>query len=760
MLDLHSHLLPGLDDGASDLEQSLAMARVAVQDGIQGVVCTPHWVLGQYENERSRVLAAVKEFQARLDEHGIPLRLYPGAELRLDVSLLERLEGREVLTLNDTGRYVLLELPEDTLPRNLDDFFWDLHMRDMKPIISHPERNLAIQRDPPRLYEWVNMGILCQLTAASLLGRFGKEVQRFSVFLLEHRLVHCLVTDSHGIGRRTPRLSEACKVIKSMSGNRSDRILYENPERIVHGEPIAFEDPVPIPGRASRLSLWKRMLPPFLRAFVALIFLGSLSACNGGYGPAIQEIHPEEKVTVGWNSKTDRFELARRKTFSEPQKTEEAAETAEAGETTGAGKAGPGSQSAVHQIQVPEAAQNEEEKVIELQSRELSRREYILEKFKGKHVVFPRDLPPEGAEKPTYRIGPEDELHISVWQNPDLSVNALVQSDGKISLPLVGELDAAGLQVPELESLLQREYARYVEKPNVTVTVVAANSLKVFITGAVRISTFTAGNLPSGFPLRGDKRLLTALSQVEIQENADLSETYVIRGNTIIPLDLDRLLKDGDTSQNILLKPADTVVIPAQIKEVSVLGEVGKPGQLMLRRRTTLLGALAAAGGVNRQTAVLDMAYLARRGRILPVNFKRLVDEGDLNQNILVEDKDIISIPSSKQAIVYVLGEVKNPKVVHFTDTMDVLEAIDEAGDFLLSANRSQVVVVRGGLHSPKVYAVDALQMMRGETGERFVLNRNDIVYVPRSPIGDWNAFVTQVLPTALTIYYIKSTAD
>lgn len=748
MLDLHCHLLPGLDDGASDLEQSLAMARVAVQDGIQGVVCTPHWVLGQYENKRSEILTAVKELQARLDEHAIPLRLYPGAELRLDVSLLERLEAGEVLTLNDTGRYVLLELPEDTLPQNLDDFFWDLQVRNMIPIISHPERNLMLQRDPHMLYQWVDMGILGQLTAASLLGRFGKEVQKFSIFLLEHRLVHCLVTDSHGIGRRSPRLSEAYKVIKSMSGNLSDHMLHENPKRIIHGEPIAFEEPIPIPGKASRLSLWKRMLPPFLRSFAVLIFLAWLSACNGGYGPPIQEIHPEEKVTVGWNNKTDRFELARRKTFSEPQKTSEA------------GQVQPVSNSAVQQIEVPGVAQAGEGKIIQLQRQELSRREYILEKFKGKHVIFPRDLPPEGAERPTFRLGPEDELHISVWQNPDLSLNAVVRSDGKISLPLVGELDVSGLQIPELESLLEREYARYVEKPNVTVTVIAANSLKVFITGAVRISTFTAGPLPSGFPLRGDKRLLTALSQVEIQSNADLTETYVVRGDTIIPLDLNRLLKDGDTSQNILLKPADTVVIPAQIKEVSVLGEVGTPGQLMVKRRTTLLEALAAAGGVKRETAVLDMAYLARQGRILPVNFKRLIDRGDLDQNILLEDKDVIYVPSSKQSIVYVLGEVKNPKVVHFTDTLDLFEAIGEAGDFLTTANRSQVVVVRGGLQSPKVYAVDALQMMRGETGQRFVLDRYDIVYVPRTPIADWNVFVNQLLPTAVFALTVKSTTQ
>ncbi|MFH1951768.1 MAG: CpsB/CapC family capsule biosynthesis tyrosine phosphatase, partial [Pseudomonadota bacterium] len=593
---------------------------------------------------------------------------------------------------------------------------------------------------PARLYHWVQMGVLTQLTAASLLGCFGKEVQKVSALLLEHHLVHILVTDAHGLSMRTPKLSEACQLIESMKGREVMRkMAYETPERIIRGEPVAPDEPIPISARSSRFSLRKRFFSFSLKMFALTLLL---SACMPASGPAIREIHPEERTSISWSKENVRWELQRKPAAPTPSSKPE----------SGGG--------AIQQIETAKISQAAEEKIIQLRRLELSPREYILEKFKGKQVMFPEELPQERPEGLIYRIGPEDEMHLFVWQNPDLSLNVVVRSDGKISLPLVGEQDVAGLQISELENLLEREYARYIEKPNVTITVTAANSLKVFITGAVQVSTFTAGPLPSGFPLRGDKRLLTALSQVTILENADLTEAYIVRGNNIIPLDLDRLLKDGDMTQNVLLKPADTVVIPARIKEITILGEVNRPGRHKVERRTTVLDALSVAGGVNRETAVLDMAYVARRGRILPANFKRLIDASDLDQNIFLEDRDIIYVPSSKQNKIFVLGEVKSPKVVRFVDPMDLMEAIGEAGDFLTTANRQQVVVVRGGLHEPKAYAVNVLQMMKGQTHERFVLDRYDIVFVPRTVIADWNVFLSQLLPSVIFGNAVKDLTD
>ena len=715
MFDLHSHILPGLDDGASDWDQSLAMARMAVRDGIRHVVCTPHWVPGRYDNSRSLILKAVEDFRRRLREQDISLHVYPGAELRLDVSLCQGLEDREILSINDTGRYALIELSPDSLPTNLEHFFWDLQIKGITPIISHPERNPVLARDPERLYRWVNSGVLGQLTAASLLGHFGKEVRKFSFLLLRCRMVHMLVTDAHGLRVRTPMLSEACDVMESLNGKRSvEQMVYENPERIIQGEPITPDEPVPVGRRTFCSTGWRRLVPAFIKSLCLFVVpLLVLSAC--ATGTAVQEIRVEEKA---------------------PLKASAGDRTTEA--------------SAVQQIEVSGAPAGRVDKTAGMQRREIAPREYAREKFKGKKVVFPEELvEKDNGEPPAFRIGQGDVLQVFVWQQDNLTVETEVRSDDKISLPLIGEVRASGLKIPELEAVVRGKYKEFVEKPFVTVTVKEVRSHRVFITGAVKLpqSQRIEKYIP-GIPLLGDNRLLTALSQVEIDPDADLREAYLLRNDTVVPLDLLRLLKDGDQTQNILLRPRDTVVIPGNIKKVYILGEVEKPGEYRVPRRTTLLDALALAGGHKPDTAALNLAYLSREGGILPVDFKKLIDRAGMDQNIIVEDRDLVYIPSSKTNKIFVLGEVKKPGVFRFADRVDVVEAIAQAGDFQISANPKQVVVVRGGLKQPRVYALNVAMMTTEATKGKFFLQPEDIVFVPRSWIGDWNAFVSQLVPS------------
>ena len=152
-------MLPGLDDGSPDCEQSLVMARIAVADGIRDVVCTPHWAPGAFENTRLPVLRALKEFQEKLCDNGIPLTVHPGAELRLDPDLIRKIDSGEILTLNDTGRFALIELPDMFLPRSLEVFFRNMLSCGITPVISHPERNHAFLRDPMPLFQVGRDGI-------------------------------------------------------------------------------------------------------------------------------------------------------------------------------------------------------------------------------------------------------------------------------------------------------------------------------------------------------------------------------------------------------------------------------------------------------------------------------------------------------------------------------------------------------------------------------------------------------------------------
>lgn len=260
MIDIHNHILPGIDDGATDWEQSIAMAHVAVEDGITDIVCTPHWVLGKYENTRGTVLTLLDELKKRLSDNGIALRLHPGMELRLDSSLISRIQEGEILTINDRKAYALIELPEEALPRNLEDFFWQLQLQNIKPIIGHVERNPVLRQDPIRLYRWAEMGIITQVTAASLLEEFSPEIRDFAIQIVEHRMVHVLVTDAHGLRMRTPKLSDAYKVVENILGPDGAReMTCDLPGRILMGEPVLTAEPIPMYMPSSRPSFWQRI---------------------------------------------------------------------------------------------------------------------------------------------------------------------------------------------------------------------------------------------------------------------------------------------------------------------------------------------------------------------------------------------------------------------------------------------------------------------------------------------------------------------
>lgn len=253
MIDMHNHILPGLDDGASSWEQTLTMARVAAEDGITEMVCTPHWVLGKYENTRPVILETFAEFKKRVAEENIPLVVYPGAELRLDISLPQRIKAGELLTINDGGSYALIELPEESLPDNLEEFFWQLQLQNIKPIIGHVERNAALRQDPARLYRLAEMDILMQITAASILEEFTVEVRDFAVQLLEHRMIHMVVTDSHGLRARVPKLSRAYKVIEEILGREiAHEMTHDIPKRIIQGKSVMTADPIPFQKPSSR----------------------------------------------------------------------------------------------------------------------------------------------------------------------------------------------------------------------------------------------------------------------------------------------------------------------------------------------------------------------------------------------------------------------------------------------------------------------------------------------------------------------------
>lgn len=207
MVDLHCHILPGIDDGAADLKTSLAMAKIAAADGIHTIACTPHIYPGLYENTAPGIRMAIAKFQAELDKRSIPLRLVEGADVHLEPGLAGSIKAGRVPTLAGS-RYLLLEPPHHVAPPRFQDSVFELVVAGYVPVITHPERLTWIEDHYAVFPQLVEMGAWMQLTAGSLTGRFGRRPKYWSERMLDEGLVHILATDSHHFETRPPLLAE------------------------------------------------------------------------------------------------------------------------------------------------------------------------------------------------------------------------------------------------------------------------------------------------------------------------------------------------------------------------------------------------------------------------------------------------------------------------------------------------------------------------------------------------------------------------
>lgn len=255
MIDLHCHILPNVDDGAGSLEESLAMARHAVDGGIHSVVATPHALDGIYENPPDKVTKDVAAFQDALLKNRIDLELYLGSDVHLCPGMSERIRNSEVCTINGTGKFFLLELPSSTVPAGVKDEIFELKMNGITPIISHPERNSTIQQDPNVLYELICGGALGQVTAMSLTGDFGKLAGDTARILVKHRLVQIIASDAHSAQDRPPALSEAlqqaAEILKDY--DEAEPMVTRVPSAILTGAAPDIPDPSPVRRRGGFL---------------------------------------------------------------------------------------------------------------------------------------------------------------------------------------------------------------------------------------------------------------------------------------------------------------------------------------------------------------------------------------------------------------------------------------------------------------------------------------------------------------------------
>lgn len=258
LVDIHCHLLPRIDDGAKSWDESLAMAEIAVSEGIVTSIVTPHQMGTFSHNRGDKIRSLTAELQQLLDNRGVALRVLPGADVRVEPGLVPALQSGEVLTLADKRRHVLLELPHE-LYMPLEDVLARLERAGMVGILSHPERNQGLISRPELVETLVQRGCLMQVTAGSLLGTFGPQSQTMAEWMIQRGLAQFLATDAHGPKSRRPHMQRAYERVAQLSDlEQADQICSRNPAAVVVGESVAIQLRQTQRRRLASWFRWKR----------------------------------------------------------------------------------------------------------------------------------------------------------------------------------------------------------------------------------------------------------------------------------------------------------------------------------------------------------------------------------------------------------------------------------------------------------------------------------------------------------------------
>ncbi|MBE0363247.1 protein-tyrosine phosphatase [Pseudoalteromonas ulvae UL12] len=235
MIDIHCHLIPGIDDGAKDMADALSLLRMAANDGTTRMVITPHIHFGRFENSKEAIWTEFFALKHAAFEAGIDIDLSVAAEVRIDADMLPLIEKKRLPLLGEFEgqQFLLLELPHSHVPTGCENLIKWLRSHNITPLIAHPERNRDIQKQPHRIKTLQRLGCWFQLTGASLTGQFGETCQQLSEQFLRDGIINVVASDGHNLHRRPPVLREArAKVVELMGEEVAEQLFYTNPYNI------------------------------------------------------------------------------------------------------------------------------------------------------------------------------------------------------------------------------------------------------------------------------------------------------------------------------------------------------------------------------------------------------------------------------------------------------------------------------------------------------------------------------------------------
>ena len=261
MVDIHSHILPNIDDGASSMEESIQMLEASIASGVDAIVATPHLYPGTYVAPTEERDKRLKALRAEVQQRELPIEIIAGRECLFSPAIYDYEKDLGKLTINDNGKYLLIESPMQEIPKYVTQMIFDIQVQGVTPIIAHVERYTDIISDPNLALKYIDVGCLMQVNIGSVSGRYGEAVRRTANILLTHRMVHIVASDMHSPNSLT--LGGGFEALSEIVGEaEASRLVEERPRAVIQNRPVPREEALVYRPKKSVKNLWGLLSKP------------------------------------------------------------------------------------------------------------------------------------------------------------------------------------------------------------------------------------------------------------------------------------------------------------------------------------------------------------------------------------------------------------------------------------------------------------------------------------------------------------------